>query len=54
LRIPLRFLERMTTLIVSVVAQMMAIAMMGFMERMGDIPPPMYYRRRSCNEAQPR
>jgi hypothetical protein len=51
LRIPLLFFERMTTLIVSMVAQMAAIAMMGFMKRMGDFPPPMSYRRRSCNLA---
>jgi hypothetical protein len=47
---PLLFLERMT-LIVSMVAQIAAIAMTGFMKRMSDFPPPMSYRRRSCNLA---
>jgi hypothetical protein len=50
LRIPLLRFESMT-LIVSMVAQMAAIAMTGFMKRMCDIPPPMSYRRRSCNSA---
>jgi hypothetical protein len=36
---PLLFFERMTTLIVSMVAQMAAIAMAGFMKRMSDFPP---------------
>jgi len=48
---PLLFFERMTTLIVSMVAQMAAIAMTGFMKRMDDFPPPTSYRRRSCNSA---
>jgi hypothetical protein len=30
---------------------MAVIAMMGFMKRMGDFPPPMSYKRRSCNSA---
>jgi hypothetical protein len=46
---PLLFFERMTTLMVSMVAQMAAIAMAGFMKRMSDFPPPMSYRRRSRN-----
>jgi len=41
-------LESMT-LIVSMVAQIAAIAMTGFMNRISDIPPPMSYTRRSCN-----
>jgi hypothetical protein len=38
LRIRLLFFERMTFLIVSMVAQMTAIAMMGFIKRMGRLP----------------
>jgi hypothetical protein len=45
----LRF-ERIA-IIVSMVAQIAAIAMTGFMKRMCDFPPPMSYRRRSCNSA---
>jgi hypothetical protein len=53
LRIPRRWrmllrLESMT-LIVSMVAQIAAIAMTGFMNRISDIPPPVSYTRRSCN-----
>ncbi len=50
LRMPLLFFESMN-LIVSMVAQMAAIAMTGFMKRMSDFPPPMFYKRRSCNSA---
>jgi hypothetical protein len=44
------FFERMAiALIVSMVAQIAAIAMTDFMKRMSDFPPPMSYRRRSRN-----
>jgi hypothetical protein len=44
------FRERIAiTRIVSIVAQIAAIAMTGFMKLMSDIPPPMSYRRRSRN-----
>jgi hypothetical protein len=44
------FFERMAiTRIVSMVAQIAAIAMTDFIKLMCDFPPPMSYRRRSRN-----
>jgi hypothetical protein len=51
---PLFFLDRMTTLIVSMVAQIAAMAMTGFMKRMGDFPPPVSYRPGFVQSGQPR
>jgi hypothetical protein len=41
------FLDRMTTLIVSIVAQIAAIAMTGFIKRIGCFPPPTSYKHHS-------
>jgi hypothetical protein len=44
------FFERIAmALIVSMVAQIAAIAMTGFIKLMSDFPPPMSYRRHSRN-----
>jgi len=45
------FLDRMTTLIVSIVTQIAAIAMTGFIKRIGYFPPPTSYRHHSCKLA---
>jgi len=54
LRVLLLFLDRMTTLIVSIVAQIAAMAMTGFMKRMGDFPPPRVLPARFVQSGQPR